>query len=392
MRKETVRSKTDEYFSNRGQEAVKLLSDLVAANTTNPPGNEAAAADAFERYLAEDGIPCERFERDPGRTNIAARVGEGRPRLLIACHLDVVPAGDDWGSDPFTARVEGGRVYGRGASDDKGPTAAALMAARFLKRHAPHLRGQFIVLGAADEERGSGVGLEWLLQEGKLTADMAIVPDVSNNMRMIDVAEKGALFLEAVSHGRQAHGSTPERGINAVTAMTDLLNALREMTLTAPPHRFLGPPTVNIGAIHGGTAPNIVPAKCTAAIDIRYVPGLTGDEIAKRVRALAAAAAAKTPGARIEVFIRQDLLPTEVEPDLPLVRLIREQTKALLGFEAQPIGMPCATLAKQLIGHGIPAVGFSCGDDGQAHTTNESIAISEVLGFARLLSAIALSM
>ena len=387
-----MKTDMDAYFAAREQEAIELLSRLIAADTTNPPGNERAAADVFEKYLAQDGIPCRRFEKEPGRTNIVASVGEGRPRLLVACHLDVVPAGDGWESHPFEARIEGGRIYGRGASDDKGPTAAALMAARFLKRHAPGLRGQFIVLGAADEERGSTVGLEWALAEKKVAADIAIVPDVAHNMRMIDVAEKGALFMEAVAYGKQAHGSTPERGVNAVLVMVDLLNALREMKLTAPPHRFLGPPTMNIGAIHGGTAPNIVPAKCSALIDIRYVPGLASEQIAVEVRKLAEAAAAKTPGARIEIVVHQDLPPTEVDPETPLVKLIQKHTLAMFGFEAQPFGMTGATLAKQLMAHGIPAVGFSCGDDDKAHTSDESITISEVVNFAKILAAIALDL
>ncbi len=378
------------YFASREEEAVTLLSDLIAADSTNPPGNERCAADVFERFLARDGIACERFEKEPGRANIVAQVGHRGPRLLIACHLDVVPAGDGWRQDPFKARLEAGRIFGRGASDDKGPTAAALMAARFLKTQ--DLPCRFIVLGAADEERGSTLGLEWLLAERKIAADMAIVPDVAHNMRMIDVAEKGALFLEAVAYGKQAHGSTPERGVNAVMVMVDLLNALRDMQLAAPPHRFLGPPTLNIGAIHGGSAPNIVPAKCSAAIDFRYVPGLAGAQIAERVRALAQAASAKTPGARIEVNVHQDLPPTEVDPELPLVRLIQKHTRALFGYEAQPFGMTGATLAKQLIARGIPAVGFSCGDDDKAHTSDESITVAEVVNFAKILSAIALDL
>lgn len=382
----------DDYFASRQQEAVELLSKLIAANTTNPPGNERAAADVFEEYLAQDGIPCTRFEKASGRTNIVTHVGDGRPRLLVACHLDVVPAGDGWKTDPFKAHVEDGRVYGRGACDNKGPTTAALMAARFLKRHAESLRSQFIVLGAADEERGSTFGLEWLLAENKITADLAIVPDVAHNMKMIDVAEKGALFCEVISYGKQAHGSTPERGVNAVLVMVDFLNSLRNLSLNAPKHRFLGPPTINVGAIHGGTAPNIVPAKCSAYIDIRYVPGLKGEEILERVTALAQAAAANTPGASIEVSLQQDLPPSEVDPNMPLVRLIQKHTRAMLGQEAQPFGLPGATLAKQLIVRGIPAVGFSCGDDHVSHTSEEYIAIFEVVAFAKILAAIALDL
>jgi acetylornithine deacetylase/succinyl-diaminopimelate desuccinylase-like protein len=149
---------------------------------------------------------------------------------------------------------------------------------------------------------------------------------------------------------------------------------------------------MNIGAIHGGTAPNIVPAKCSAFIDIRYVPGLSRGQIEEELRKMAQAAAARTPGSRTEITVHQDLPPTEVDPELPLVRLIQKHTKQMFGFEAQPSGMCGATLAKQLIARGIPAVGFSCGDEDKSHTSDESIAISEILDFAKLLSAIALDL
>ena len=94
----------------------------------------------------------------------------------------------------------------------------------------------------------------------------------------------------------------------------------------------------------------------------------------------------------MEIIAHQDLPPSEVDPGLPLVRLIQKHTQALFGYEAQPFGMTGATLAKQLIAHGIPAVGFSCGDDDKAHTSDESIAISEVVNFAKILAAIALDL
>ena len=144
--------------------------------------------------------------------------------MLVACHLDVVPAGDDWKRNPFEAWIENGRIYGRGSSDNKGQMASMMAVAKFLKENESKLNGQFILAGVADEERGSALGLEYLLNECGIKADFAIIPDVAHNMQLIDVTEKGTLFLEITSHGKQAHGSRPEMGVNAIWNMIPFWN------------------------------------------------------------------------------------------------------------------------------------------------------------------------
>ncbi|MBI2560640.1 MAG: M20/M25/M40 family metallo-hydrolase [Planctomycetes bacterium] len=186
-------------------------------------------------------IKYETYEKTPNRTNIIASVGNGNPILLVACHLDVVPAGDGWEMNPFEPKITNGRIYGRGACDNKGQMASMLVLTRFLKEYVgangcSPLCGTFILVGAADEERGSAFGLEYLLSECNVSADYAIIPDVSHNMRLIDVSEKGNLFLEIVSYGKQAHGSTPEKGINAIWNMIELLNQLKEMKFSCTSH------------------------------------------------------------------------------------------------------------------------------------------------------------
>jgi len=283
-----------EWIDPRRQELVDLLSVLIGAQTENPPGNECLAAEKLEAFFQKHGIPCESFAAEPGRVNLIGSVGsgghfgvaQGRPEhgrtggqvLLLAGHLDVVPAGDGWTVPPFTATVRGGRIYGRGACDNKGPTAAIALAGACIQS-CFKLRGTVLVAGVADEERGSALGLEYLLREGKLDADFAIIPDIGGNMKKIDVAEKGLLFVEITSHGRQAHGSKPEKGVNAVWNLIGLLNRIRERGVPIARHARLTPPTCNLGMISGGAAPNIVPARATAVLDIRFLPGQTAGGI-----------------------------------------------------------------------------------------------------------------
>ena len=156
---EQILNEASEFFSAGEKELLDLLGELVSARTVNPPGNEVEAAKIVMRRFEESDIPYERFETAPGRVSVAGRVGSGKPRLAFACHLDVVPPGDGWDTDPFQLIVRDGRAYGRGAMDNKGPAAAMILAGEFLKRHEAALRGQVLLIAVADEERGSALGL-----------------------------------------------------------------------------------------------------------------------------------------------------------------------------------------------------------------------------------------
>ncbi len=377
-----------EYVEAHTDEMTQIACELIRARTENPPGEERLAVSVVEQYLKRYGIRYETFEKSSNRTNIVARVGNGSPSLLVACHLDVVPAGDGWEMNPFEPKITNGRIYGRGASDNKGQMASMLVLIRFLKENESKLRGTFILIGAADEERGSAFGLEYLLSECNTSADYAIIPDVSHNMRLIDISEKGNLFLEIISYGRQAHGSTPEKGINAIWNMIELLSELKEVKFNLTSHPLHTPPTMNLGGIQGGAAPNIVPGKCRASLDIRYLPGEKKQNIIDKINETFEAVKKKNNTANFELTTIQDLPPTEVPANNPLVKLITRHTEAVLGVKPEAKGLSGTTVVKQLLQKGITAVGFGPGDEGQAHVANESISIQELKDFAVIMGLI----
>ncbi|MEK7359843.1 MAG: ArgE/DapE family deacylase [Planctomycetota bacterium] len=379
------------YMQNEEQRIVDDTRTLINARTENPPGNEIAAARVVKAFFTSLGIPYTLFEKTKDRTNIVGRIGNGSPSLLVACHLDVVPAGDEWKRNPFDAWVENGRIFGRGASDNKGQMAAMMAVARFLKENESRLKGQLILVGAADEERGSNLGLEYLIKECGIRADFAIIPDVAHNMQMIDVTEKGALFLEIISHGKQSHGSRPEMGINAAWHLITLLERIKQIQFKHTSHPLHTPPTLNLGSIHGGTAPNIVPALCKAQLDIRYLPGDSGDEIMANLISIAKEVESQGKG-RFELKTISHQLPTAVPINNPLVEIISKHTESVLGARPKPKGMSGATVTKQLIQSGITAVGFGPGDEAEAHATNESISIRELVDFAEIMALITLDM
>ncbi len=382
------------YMQNEERAIIDHACKLINAKTENPPGNEILAAQVVGDFFKSLQIPFTIHEKVKDRTNIIGYIGhkgKGTPdtTLLVACHLDVVPAGDDWKRNPFEAWIENGRIYGRGSSDNKGQMASMMGVAKFLKENEPKLKGQFILAGVADEERGSALGLEYLLNECGIIADFAIIPDVAHNMQLIDVTEKGALFLEITSHGKQAHGSWPETGINAIWNMMTLLERIKQLKFKHTSHPLHTPPTLNLGSIHSGTAPNIVPALCKAQLDIRYLPDDSSDDIINNLKNIIKEVESRHP-AKFDLRIISNQLPTAVPIDNPLVELISKHTAAVMGTRPQPKGMSGATVTKQLIQKGITAVGFGPGDDTEAHATNESISVKELVDFAQIMALIAL--
>jgi acetylornithine deacetylase/succinyl-diaminopimelate desuccinylase family protein len=393
-----MNSQVKEFVKTRWGELVELTCKLIRARTENPPGRESLASRVVEDYLSALDIPYTLHKKEPERTNIVARIGPPTPTgtkgpsLLVACHLDVVPAGDGWASDPFEPLVKDGRVYGRGATDNKGQMAASMVLARFLKENEAQLQGEFLLIGAADEERGSRLGLEYLLEECGLRADYAIIPDVSYGMRKIDVAEKGALFIGITSIGKQAHGSRPEEGVNAIWNMIDLLQELKALTFKRTSLPLFTPPTLNLGTIQGGAARNIVPGKCQVGVDIRHLPGESKEEILERIWDIIRRVEKQNPTACFELEVESYLEPSAVDERNPLIGLLQKHTQAVLGLRPELIGLSGATVTKQLLQKGIIAVGFGPGSEKEAHVANESIEVQQLADFVEIMALVCMEL
>jgi len=386
MDKDEIKS----WFESRRGELVALAGRLIAARTVNPPGDEHRAAEVIERYLEPLGIASTRHEKESGRTNLVARIGSGSPKVIVAGHVDTVPAGDGWETDPFSALEKDQKLYGRGSADDKGPTASMLLAGRWLKEHEEELSGEVVLIAAADEERGSRLGMKYLLAEGIVAGDWAIIPDAGGAMRTIFIAEKAAFFSTLTSYGKQAHGSKPEEGVNAIKGIMEVLRRIDKMQFDVTRHRLLTPPTYNLGMIQGGVAPNVVPAKCTAELDIRFLPGDSAEAITKKIEDICRDVEKEIPGARFEFTPRTVDMPMELPEDHPLVRAITEETEATLGTAPKPAGLSGSTVAKFCMQRGIPAVNFAPGDGGCAHMANEFASIDSLVSFAHVLTRIIL--
>jgi acetylornithine deacetylase/succinyl-diaminopimelate desuccinylase family protein len=368
---------------------------LVRAESENPPGNEAAAGRLAADLCDELGLDVTIQSAVDGRPNVIARWGAGAgPTLGYCSHLDVVPAGDRslWEVEPYGATITEGRMFGRGSSDAKGPIAAALEAVAILKAAGLTPAGTLELELVSDEESGGFNGAGWLVDQGHIRPDMAIVGEPTR-LRVVR-AQRGIAWSRITTKGVAAHGSAPERGVNAIDHMAAIV---RELATSLPEidNPVVGGPTMSIGTIHGGAKLNIIPASCVIEIDRRTVPGETDADVRKQFEAAIERARTTFPTIDATVEIVDSGAPFEVPADAELVTTMTEAVAAATGEESEVIGFRGASDARFLAEIGADVIVFGPGDITVAHTARESIdldelargAIAYALAFARLTGA-----
>ena len=306
-------------------ETAELLQQLIRLDTTNPPGNETAAAELLRDYLEAAGVECALYARVPERANLVARIpgrGDG-PSLALLSHTDVVLADPaEWQRDPFGGELVDGEVWGRGALDMKGEVAASAVALASLAREGWRGSGDLMFVAAADEEVGDGFGLQWLAEEhpDAVRADFSVNEGSGERVELggrafylCATAEKmSAPFLLRV-HGRSGHASMPGIGDNALVKAAPLVARLGQFGVepqlipevsgfleavlgSAPPAagaldaaRAVSPlaaeliepllgMTVCPTRAHASDKRNVIPALCEITVDVRLLPGQTPEQ------------------------------------------------------------------------------------------------------------------
>ena len=355
----------------------KLLAELIALPSVNPAflpprhphAGEKRVADFLAAVAANAGLEIEFQKVLPGRSNVIARL---RPRnkirrtILLAPHLDTVGAD----GTRFIPQRKNGRLHGRGACDTKGSVAAMLTALCELANSKSRPRETEIVFAGLIDEEHMQAGSR-ALAAGGFKADLAIVGEPTK--LQVVTAHKGSLWLELATHGRAAHGATPQLGKNAVHEMARVVDALETdyaAQLRRRKHKLLGVGTVNVGKISGGTQPNIVPDSCTVAIDRRTLPGETDAGVRREITTLLRA---KKLNVKISSTKLAPCLPLETDAKLPLVQQFLRSTN-----QTKPVGVDYFCDAAVLAAAGIPSVVFGPGDIAQAHTADEWISLSEL--------------
>jgi succinyl-diaminopimelate desuccinylase len=313
-----------------------------------------------------------------GRPVLAATVGpDEAPTIVLHAHLDVVPGREE----QFEPRVEGDRLYGRGAYDMKGGLASMMCAIHDLADE-DRVRVHFVCVSDEESEEVEARGSDYLVEEG-YAGDFAITGEPTN--MHIGIQAKGVLAMRIEVTGTAAHGSTPWVGDNAVLKAVDVFRQMEVLPFARESSELFDRPSINLGRIVGGDAMNKVPDLCVIDVDVRYLPGQDPKEIQAAIDALPEATVVK-------VFHRQ---PAIVSRDDPYVRALGEAISRVAPPMAERLGVgrDGASDAISFLEAGVPAV--ECGPVGDGHHGPEEWVSIRSLGdyrrtlveFVRLLPA-----
>jgi len=342
-------------------ELAELAARLVGIDSVNPGlvpgGGEREIAAFVAAWCAERGLEVEVVGHERPSV-IAVRRGSGGGRsLLLNGHLDTV--GVEGMSDPHAPRLDGGRLYGRGAYDMKGAVAAILLAAV----EARGLRGDLIVTAVADEELAS-TGTEAVLE--RVRADAAIV--VEPTELGVAVAHRGFVGFELETTGVAAHGSRPDLGVDAIVKMGPVLMALEELgerLQAGPRHALVGAASLHASLIEGGQEFSSYPARCVLTGERRTIPGETVEQVERELNAVAAAGEAA-----VRLGVGRD--PFEAPAGHPFVELVARAAGA-----DEVVGVPFWTDAALIAAAGVPTVLYGPAGEG-AHAAVEWVDLTSL--------------
>lgn len=380
----------------------RLLRDLVSQPSINPMGRPLQGPEIYEHrvtgYLEEVfrslGVRHERQVIAPLRDNIVAfhEPPGASWTLVLEVHQDTVPV-DHMTIPPFGARIDGGRLFGRGACDVKGGMAAMLGAFSRLVTEKP-ARCARVVLACTVDEEFTFLGVQRLVKDDLRGYVKGPIAAVVAEPTCLDVvhAHKGVVRWHLRTSGRSCHSSRPEQGVNAIYHMATLLTLTERFAgelRTSRTHPLLGPPTLSVGRIEGGTSVNTVPDRCAVEIDRRLLPGESpagapGDLLAY----LKQHAPENIAFTLSDPWLHCPALGPENSEEI-LARLGRaiDEVRGKHAVQAVPYGTDASTLAEA----GIPSVVFGPGNIDQAHTCDEWIDLAEVEMASEILYRLATS-
>jgi succinyl-diaminopimelate desuccinylase len=403
-------SRVSERLEQYQEEMINLQRELVSRVAVGPdqggPGEGEKAA-FLEGLLTSWGLKVDNYpapdERVSGgnRPNLVACLpGRSTDKAWVLSHLDVVPPGDLnlWDSDPYTLRVDGDRLVGRGTEDNHQGIVTSLMAVKALLDLGITPSRTVGLALVSDEETGSGKGLDFLLQsQPQLFSprDLIIVPDAgSPDSTLVEVAEKSILWLRLTLLGQQCHASRPQLGKNTLRAAAHVIVALEALhqefagknPLFDPPESTFEPTQkeANVGNI------NTIPGRDVFYLDCRVLPEYDLGQVKERVEAIGRETAEKF-GVRTSVEVVQELKsPPATDPNSPVVKALIAAIRQVYGREARPQGIGGGTVAAFFRQRGLPAAVWTTVSH-TAHQPNEFCLLSHLVGDARVLAHVFLT-
>ncbi|WP_395719610.1 M20 family metallopeptidase [Prosthecobacter sp.] len=359
---------------------LQTLADLVRINSINSsyeggPGEKDVAA-YVRRFFEQRGIEVWEQEVFPSRNNVIARVPgrDSSRRIVFEAHMDTVSI-KGMSIDPFDPVVSDGKLHGRGSVDDKAGLAAMMHAVADI-----HASGESppceLWLAAVVDEEFSFRGVVKLCEGLKAAAAVVAEP---TEFKCV-IASKGVLRWRIRTKGKAAHSSKPHLGINAITAMSRVVLALREdhERLQKAAHPLLGPATCNVGVIHGGVQVNFVPDEAVIEIDRRLLPGEEVEDVLAHYQSILDELMKQHPDviAEMEKPMLQDW-SLQTDANASLVQIARDVLHGM-NRENGVSGVPFGSDASKFSRLGIPTILFGPGSIDQAHAAVEYVECAEV--------------
>ncbi|MGZ4264524.1 MAG: M20 family metallopeptidase [Solirubrobacteraceae bacterium] len=346
----------------------RILAERLISYDTSRAEELVAAAGFVKGWLESRDIEVLHHDHN-GLPVLVAEVGPARkdlPCVVFHGHLDVVPGRQE----QFEPRIDGDKLFGRGAYDMKGGLAAMMCALKDVERQE-RVRVRLVCVPDEESEELDVRATDGIVKRG-LGGNFAITGEPTN--LHIGVEAKGVLAMRIEVHGRAAHSSTPWLGDNAVLKAIDVFRAIETLPFSRESSEMFDRPSINLGRIMGGDALNKVPDECTMAVDIRYLPGQDPAEILVQIESIP------------EIDVTRTFIwpPVSVARSDPYVRALREAVARSIRGEAMSVGRDGASDAASFLGAGIPAVEFGPGGDGH-HGPDEWVSLSSMARYRRAL-------
>jgi acetylornithine deacetylase len=379
-------------------DVIDLAQRLIAIDSVNPtlvPGGagEHEIARFVERWAADNGLASRVIPSPDARPNVVvgatagdlrdtgAHAADDTPTLMLYGHLDTVGLGAM--PAPLEPRIDGDRLVGRGAYDQKAGLAAALVAAREAARTG--VRSRVILVAVADEEAES-TGIQEMLRH--VRADGAVITEPTE--MAVAIAHRGFAWIEIEVRGKAAHGSRPHLGVDAIFRTGPVISALERYTerLAARRHDLLGAGLLHASLIEGGSEMATLPDRCRLSVERRTLPGETSKQVLAEVEAVLDACRAADPALDASARLTLARDPFEIAADDPFVALVRDATARATGAPPDLVGLSFWADSAYTAAAGIPTVLLGPPGEG-AHADDEWVSVRGTIACARALVEIA---
>ncbi|MCI8639138.1 MAG: M20 family metallopeptidase [Coprococcus sp.] len=368
-----------DYMSH---EVVKLLADLVKIESTNVGKYEKEIGDFVAAWMErETGLPVVKDEFEPGRFNVVCKL-EGEihdPAFVSIHHMDVVPSGDGWDTEPFKPVIKDNRMYGRGTGDMKAGLACGMLSFRDMVKLGKKPKRDIIFIATADEEGNIMKGAMQAIKSGYATKNSYAL-DHEPTSGKIYMAHKGKTWFKVTVQGAQAHGSMPWMGIDAIVGISEVVLGIKRRIDVLPTDETFGQSSVCFGTIQGGFNTNVVADSASITLDMRLAPPLTSEGSLELVDEAIKEACEKVPGLKgsYEVIAKRPYILHNDES--VLLKNLQECIKEVTGNYAETEVFTGYTDTGVIAAETGNTEGMSYGPAGMNyHQTNEYVDLDSVL-------------